>query len=252
MNDGKMKNSEQFTKQASAYAQFRPRYPDALFRHLASLSKSHERALDIGTGNGQAAGCLSQYFREVIAIDPNKEQLSKAKSYPGVVYQNASAEETGQDTASIDLIIVAQAAHWFDLKKFYTEVDRIARPGAILAMWCYSLVSVNPEIDKVIRFFYQEIVGPYWFKERHLIDEKYTTLFFRFEDIKMPDFFIEAKFSIDDMLGYLGTWSAVQHYQKAQGKDPLNLIREDLRKAWGSELRTLHWPLYFRVARLKK
>lgn len=246
----KTMNSDQFTKQASTYAQFRPRYPDALFTHLASLCSIHERALDIGTGNGQAAECLSQYFQEVLAIDPNEEQLSKAKAYPRVRYQKASAEETGQAEASFDLITVAQAAHWFDLKKFYAEVERIARPGAILALWCYPLPSVNPEIDTIVNYLYEGIVGPYWFKERRFIDEEYKTLFFPFENIAMPEFFIDAKFGIRDMLGYLGTWSAVQHYQKAQGKDPLDLVRDDLCEAWGAEIRALDWPLYFRVTRV--
>jgi len=52
------------------------------------------------------------------------------------------------------------------------------------------------------------------------------------------------------MLGYLRTWSACQRYLREHGEDPIELVETDLRRAWGSALRTVRWPLTVRVSRL--
>ena len=70
-----MSFQDHFSKQASLYARYRPQYPAALFEYLASVAPEREAAWDCGTGNGQAALGLAQFFDRVIATDPSEEQI---------------------------------------------------------------------------------------------------------------------------------------------------------------------------------
>lgn len=226
---------EHFADNASAYHQFRPHYPDELFQYLFSLSEKHELAWDVGTGNGQAAIALSEYFREVIATDLKQEQLDVAEHRENIQYIACPAEKAPISDYSLDLITVAQALHWFNLNNFYAEVRRTLKPGGILAAWCYNLPSISPAIDAVVHHLYADILGDtYWPKERHYIDENYQTIPFPFPKIKTPRFTIERSLNFTQWIGYLNTWSALHEYQnKNKGKNPLDFIIHDLEKIWG-------------------
>ena len=109
---------DHFSKQAAGYARFRPRYPQKLFDYLASIAASRQVAWDCGTGNGQAAVGLASVFDRVIATDASEKQIANAESHERVDYRVAPAENSGIGSATIDLIMVAQALHWFDLGPF--------------------------------------------------------------------------------------------------------------------------------------
>src|SRR5688572_12597358 len=95
-----------FSHQAADYARFRPKYPKALFRHLASVSAGRDLAWDCGTGNGQAAVALTEFFAKVIATEPSEKQLSEAQAHPKVEYRRAPAEQTDLADRSVDLVTV--------------------------------------------------------------------------------------------------------------------------------------------------
>ena len=67
--------NDNFSKQASIYAQYRPSYPHELFDYLQSLCPEHEMAWDCGTGNGQSAVHLAEFFKKVYASDPSEAQI---------------------------------------------------------------------------------------------------------------------------------------------------------------------------------
>lgn len=87
--------------EAQAYASARPTYPRELFRHLRELSPAGECAWDAGTGNGQAAVCLAEFFDLVIATDASAEQLEQATANPKVIYRVASSENVSIEDRSI-------------------------------------------------------------------------------------------------------------------------------------------------------
>ena len=111
--------SDHFAAVAAAYADFRPRYPAALLAWLAEHAPARTLAWDCATGSGQAALDLAPHFARVIATDASAAQIATAPAHPGVEYRLAPAEASGLADASIDLITVAQALHWFDLERFY-------------------------------------------------------------------------------------------------------------------------------------
>ncbi len=244
-----MQFKDYFSAQADEYARRRPQYPPALFEYLASLTKEHDIALDCGTGNGQAAVGLAPYFSRVIATDPSQDQLRNAFQHPKVEYRQASAEESGIESGSIDMVTVAQAVHWFDLERFFAEANRVLKPQAVCAIWCYILCRISPEVDAIVDDFYYNVVGPYWPRERALVDDGYRSLHFPFNEIEPPDFTIELEWSLADLFGYLGTWSPVRRFIEANGHDPIDKIAPSLTAAWGDTTarKAVHWPIKMRV-----
>lgn len=249
-----MEFPDHFSRQAQQYSHFRPRYPRALFEYLASLPGTRETAWDCGTGNGQAAGDLAEWFGRVIATDPSASQISHAQRHAKVEYLVTTAEACPLETDSVDLVAVAQAIHWFNLPEFYRQVRRVGRAGSILAAWCYPLATISETIDPVVHRLYADIVGPYWPPERSAIMERYSTIDFPFEEIHPPEFEMTAQWSLADLLGYLGTWSSVARYREQHGADPLALVNRELADAWGPAEITcpVRWPVYLRVGRIER
>lgn len=243
---------DHFSAVAAEYSRFRPRYPESLFAWLAGLVPHTRLAWDCATGSGQAAVALAPHFDRVAATDASEEQIARAHAHPRVDYRRASAEASRLDAGSVALVTVAQALHWFDLERFHSEVRRVLAPGGVIAAWCYGLGTVAPEIDIELRWFYEERVGRYWPGERTHVERGYRDLPFPFDELPVPPFTMEASWPLRALLGYLGTWSAVQEARRHEGTDPMDDLAR-LRTAWGdpATLRTMRWPLALRVGREK-
>jgi ubiquinone/menaquinone biosynthesis C-methylase UbiE len=243
---------DHFSSGSPNYARFRPRYGRELFAHLASLVSNHRLAWDCATGNGQAAIPLSEFFDRVIATDASEEQIQSATRNSRIEYRVAPSEKTDLEATSCDLITVAQALHWFDLPAFYAEAKRVLKADGVLAVWSYNLLRIDPAIDSIVNRFYTDTVGPFWPPERKLVEKGYRDLPFPFEELNAPEFAMTAEWSVDALLGYLGTWSASKRYQKELGQDPIALIESELRRAWPEPGKPLlvRWPLAIRAGRL--
>ncbi len=241
---------DHFSAKSDAYAKYRPSYPAELFAWLATLAPERARAWDCATGNGQAALGLAQHFAHVIATDASDRQLAHATPHERIEYRVAAAESSGLDAGSVDLVTVAQAAHWFDLDRFYAEARRVLRPDGAIVVWAYSVCAIEPAVDRVVGRFYRDVVGPYWPPERGAVDDHYRSFPFPFPEVdRVPEFAMENEWSLDDFLGYLGTWSATQGFVRAKGFDPLPALRAELAEPWGesSTTRRVRWPLHIRA-----
>jgi len=239
---------DHFSRQAADYAKFRPGYPEELFAYLGKVAPSRQVAWDCGTGNGQAAVALAAVFDRVIATDASEKQISKAQPHERVDYRVAPAENSAMQSGTVDLIMVAQALHWFDLDRFYAEARRVLNPNGVLTASAYNLLRIEPVIDEVVNRYYSEVVGPFWPPERELV-EHFADLPFPFRKIDPPKFEMTAQWNLDHLVGYLGTWSATQQFIAARGGDPLGQITDELRSVWGDpqEARRIVWPLILHV-----
>jgi ubiquinone/menaquinone biosynthesis C-methylase UbiE len=246
-----MKFEDHFSELASTYSKYRPTYPKKLFKYLASRCKGHSQAWDCGTGNGQAAISLAEYFDNVLATDASKEQLEQAAKHPKIIYKNDSAEKVSLADKSTDLVTVAAAVHWFNFDKFYAEVKRVLKPDGIIAVWGYHLFTISPEIDNLLVKYYKEILHDYWPERFHYVDTRYADLPFPFEEINPPEFEMITEWNLDQVVGFLSSWSGTKIYQQKVGHHPLNEIWDDLLIAWGDEKfnRPTHWPLYMRIGK---
>lgn len=246
-----MSFKDHFSGHAEAYARYRPDYPGELFAYLASLPPTRALALDCATGNGQAALGLARHFEWVVASDGSLAQLRKAQLHPRVSYIANLAERPALRSGCVDLVVAAQAAHWFDHERFHPQAQRVLRPGGVIAVWTYGLAQVDAEVDAVVEHFYREIVGPYWPPERRYVVSCYRELPFPWQELEPPAFQLQRSWNLETFIGYIGTWSAVQRYAKARGENPLPALQARLASVWnsGGTPRSVTWRLHLRVGR---
>lgn len=206
-------------------------------------------AWDCATGSGQSAVQLTKYFNRVVATDASESQISNALRQQGIKYSVSAAEDSTLATASVDLITVAQALHWFDLPGFTVEVDRTLKKEGILSVWSYNLLTIRPDIDEQINHLYGTVLYDYWPAERALVEGEYKHIDFPFTELKVPIFQMTLDWTLVQLVAYLSTWSAVNAYILEKESDPVEIIYTELLKLWGSPetRRHIQWPLSVRA-----
>ncbi len=250
-----MSFKDHFSRQSAAYSRYRPAYPPGLIDWVSSLAPDRRLAVDCATGNGQAALSLSSRFDQVVALDGSLGQLGSATPGPNVAYVAALAERLPIRDHTVSLVTAAQAAHWFDFGRFHAECRRVLVPGGVVAAWTYGKFRLDdPDggsseaVDAVIDDFYENVVGAFWPPERRYVELGYQTLPFPWREAAAPAFALETTWDLERVLGYLGSWSAVQRYRDHHGRDPLRPLRTALESAWGDAgIRRLRWPVHIRA-----
>lgn len=215
--------------------------------------------VDLATGNGQAAIDLSSYFERVIAVEPSEEQLKQAVKQERIEYRCASAENSQLPNECADLVTVAQAMHWFEFDKFFNEVDRILKPHGVLAVWLYSTNHFeSEEANRVLREFYDGLLGKYWSPLRKLVDEGYASIKFPFEGDRPKHsagsrviVSSSVEWPIRSYVQYVSTWSALKNYRKEHpndAQDVLLTLENDLVKAFNAkgpqDVIKVLWPMH--------
>ena len=243
---------DHFSQDADRYAAFRPRYPASLFRALSDAVARHDLAWDVGCGNGQLSAGLANVFGRVVATDASAEQVAQAAAVPGVEYRCAPAEASGCADGSVDLVTAAQAAHWFDLPAFYAEVRRVGRTGGAVALISYGVCHADERVDPILQAFYWETLAPYWPPERRWVEEGYRSLDFPFEALPAPALSMQAAWTLEQLLGYVDTWSAVKQLRRGPEAAALPAFRQRLARAWGDPKHDcmINWPLALRLGRI--
>lgn len=246
-----IENKDTFGAAAGAYRAFRPTYPTALFAYLASLCAQRKWALDCATGNGQAAVDLARHFDRVAAFDSSPGQIAAAAPHPRVEYRLGSAEALPFPECRFDLVTAAQAAHWFDLPKFYAGLRAIMAPGAVVAIWGYSYCRIDAEIDAIVAEQLLPRIEPYWAEGNRVILERYRTIEFPFAEITWPEFTATHAWTRAGYLSYLGTWSSYRRYVAVHGLDPMPTLDRALAHLWNdAETKPVIFDLVGRVGRI--
>ncbi len=238
---------------AADYVRFRPGYPDQLLAFLVDSSPHTELAWDCGTGSGQVACALAERFARVQATDASEKQLAQATDHPRVSYRCAPAQESGLAPESVGLLTVATAVHWFNLELFYREAARVLSPDGVIAVWTYAPDLLAPAgVGEVVRELGEELLGADWPPGIDWVRSCYKELPFPFREFEVPRFEYALRWSLDDLMGWIGTWSAVHRYRARTGLEPLEGLRARLTAAWpvpDGGVTGLKLPLYKRVGR---
>jgi len=243
---------DNFSRQASLYAAYRPVYPQELFEFLLSQVQQRDAAWDCATGNGQTAAELAKYFISVFATDISQPQLDQASVVPNIVYSLQPAEQTTFEDNSFDLITISQALHWFRFDAFYMEAKRVAKPGGLIAAWAYSLLRISPPIDALIGDYHFNTLKNYWDAERKYVDEEYSTIAFPFTTIQAPPFSIRCYWTLEELDGYLHTWSALQKFIEINQYDPVPDLIEKIKTHWPGDKAEIIFPVHLKSGRIEK
>ena len=241
-------DQDHFSPIASDYARGRFGYPETLYRFLAAHCREHHAAWDCATGSGQAARGLVERFSHVTATDISQELLARAPRHPRIVYRAAPAEASGLDPDSVDLVTVAQAVHWFDLPRFWTEVLRVLKPGGILAFWGYNWPVADPRVDRVLEAFRETIVSA-WPERSAILHEGYRSVHPPLDEIACPALEATAHWDVADYLAHLRSWSAVRYHREKTGEDPVQTFKPAFVAAWPGNRIIVRWPLVLKAFR---
>ena len=244
---------DNFSKQSKLYSKFRPVYPQALYDCILKYTQNLGEAWDCGTGNGQVAKVLCKYFERVEATDISEQQLNEAFQANNINYQCIPAEKTAFPDNTFDLVTVAQAIHWFDFDKFYAEVNRTAKVGAIIAIWGYGTLQVEGQVGELINCFYHNKIHSYWDEERKHIEDSYESIPFPFPEKENHTFSIELRWTLAELEGYLNTWSAVQYYITKNNNNPVTRLMANISKAWDTEEGRIKvaFPVFLMLGKVK-
>ena len=129
---------------AEDYAKYRPIWPPEVFQKISSYLKDGGRsaqvAVDVGCGTGIGTKLLAEHFDKVIGVDISEAMLAEApRDLPNVSYHCGPGEDLSfLQKESVDAIVCAASIHWLDLKVFHKEVDRVLKPGGVLASFVYN------------------------------------------------------------------------------------------------------------------
>ena len=137
-----MDTLSRFSNRVESYIKFRPDYPNDIIVFLQSrgILNANSVIADIGSGTGISSELFLKHGNKVIGVEPNKEMREAGErllaNYKNFVSVNATAEDTGIETGSVDVVVAGQAFHWFDKEKAKAEFKRILKPGGtVILMW---------------------------------------------------------------------------------------------------------------------
>lgn len=242
-----------FSTNSEIYQKFRPHYPSELFNFIYGHVKNFDKVWDCGTGNGQAAVELSKKFNEVTASDFSIKQIQNAFIRANIQYHNLSSEETGFPDSYFDLITAAQSVHWFNFEKYFAEVKRTGKNNSVIAIWGYSLPEIEKNINNIILEFYNLILNDFWDERRKYIETRYKEIPFPFNEIKTPSFNMKTYWTLENIEGFINSWSSVHTYIQTKKINPVPELIKNLENHWNkNETKEINFPLFLRLGIIEK
>ncbi|KAL8615345.1 hypothetical protein ACOMHN_023065 [Nucella lapillus] len=246
---------------AEYYLKYRPTYGRDVFDTIVGFCKETSSAdfslaIDVGCGSGQSSLPLTSYFQKVIGVDVSEPQISKAPTHiPNLSFRVGTAEDLSfAADGSAGLVTAAQAMHWTNTERFYSEVQRVLRPGGAFVAYGYGMPALDePKANEAIDYLYTDILGPYWSDGRNQVEQHYHSFTLPFPGWRRKDSLkIERQWALDELIGYLCSWSAYQTYLREHPLDGtmagLRHRLQELYQAGGGlgSQRDLHvsWPVF--------
>jgi SAM-dependent methyltransferase len=194
---------------------------------------------------------LAPHFDLVIGSDASPAQIAAAPAIDNAAFLIAESEIVPLGDRSVDLVTVAAALHWFASERFFDEVRRVARPGAVVAAWSYGMPRIEvEEVEKVVHDFIDQTLGPFWPAEIQMVLDGYASIDPQFEEIETPTFELNLEWPLGKFLKFANTWSAVTAYFGERGEEPVPLLAAQLENVWDDdELLPVNYSLGFRAWR---
>ena len=134
----------------------------------------------------------------------------------------------------MDLVTVAQALHWFDVEAFYAEARRVARPGALIAVWTYPRPRfADAQLDRRSSWSFTKMSSGRTGRPSGATSRpNYTHAAVSVRRTGRPGIRAGAGVESRPGDGYVSSWSATARYRKALGADPVPLLQASLGAVW--------------------
>ncbi|WP_118972977.1 class I SAM-dependent methyltransferase [Taibaiella koreensis] len=222
--------TQRFSNRVDNYVRYRPSYPAELVIRLQEAYGQGKDLLvaDIGAGTGISSLLFLEAGYRVVAVEPNQAMREQAVAllagYPGFSAVGSTAEDTGLDTGSVDMIVCAQAFHWVDAEKARPEWKRILKPGGPVALiWNERLVGTDFEkaYEALIRKHGRQYVS---LNHRNVGPEQIEA-FFQPQPVRRDTFSNQQVFDYEGLEGRLLSSS----YMPAAGEEGYEAMLADLR-----------------------
>ena len=236
------------TAHTQLYARFRPTYPDRVFEEVLNFLKEKipenrwQIAVDVGCGSGQGTTVLGKYFQKCFGFDVSPAQISEAKDnnrFDNVFYSvslwnhyliwlsinyfesKVSPAETlpNIETKSVQLLTAFEAAHWFDLNKFFEEADRVLVDNGVVAFIGYHVPSLDdnnnsdPGLSKLVEeAYFDPRLAPYKNPKIVPIETHYREMRFpkNYEFFHIENIETSYQDTAQNAIGYMESWSLYQ------------------------------------------
>jgi SAM-dependent methyltransferase len=224
--------TKRFSNRVDDYVKYRPGYPDQLIPFLTDELGLHESDVvaDIGSGTGLLTRLLLDIGNRVFGVEPNEEMRRAAESLLRArgrfVSVDGSAEATTLADDSVDVVVAAQAFHWFDRNAARHEFERILRPGGWVAvLWNSRRVDSNPFMREYERLLVERGVDYDRVDFRHIDASELERFFGEVKERSLP---FEESLDFDTSLGRMLSAS----YVAAPGQEGHDEIVQGLREAF--------------------
>lgn len=242
------------TYTAANYKNFRPVYPARFYEYIKEhFTSKPKKAVDLGCGTGQATLELADLAETVQGIDNSPVMIEQARNskHPANVNFSVGNDRTFAEDfspGSVDLITVAQAAHWFDLEAFYKKAYEILRKDGILAIWGYCDQNIQdyPAVSEITTkySYHPDYLGKHWDEGRDCLrqffsDSKIPATFFRDTEYRVNDsktlspdekLEISKQMTFKDFMDYFRTYSAYHNWVAAHGSPEEDILDRMERK----------------------
>jgi ubiquinone/menaquinone biosynthesis C-methylase UbiE len=226
--------THRFDKRAAVYAKYRPGYPKGILDILRSEIgfNPHTSVADIGSGTGLLSRLFLENGNRVYGVEPNDEMRLHAEqalsSFPGFISVRGRAESTTLKAASVDLITVAQALHWFDGDQAIREFERILGKNGYLCV-LYNDRNINDPFMKA----YEDVV------QKHARDRAEVLDVWRSEPWKednLSTFFHERKYGrftlpneqFLNLKGLLGRMMSASYMPNVDERERFEALSQDV------------------------
>ena len=231
-------NVERFSNRVENYVKYRPGYPHEIVRHLAeNCGLTRETVIaDVGCGPGMSAKMFLENSNRVFGVEPNDAMREAAVEYlaefPGFTPIKGTSDATTLSDSSVDMIVAAQAFHWFDPVSTRAEFKRIARPGGyIVLIWNIRQEETTPFLVEYEQFITTYSVDYHLVRHNNITDREIGE--FLGPDFRTAAFDNIQTFDFDGLLGRLASSS----YMPPQGHERFAPMAEALRSLFAKHER---------------
>ena len=207
---------ERFSNRVTNYVKYRPDYPCEIITYLeANCGLTKETVIaDVGCGPGMSTKMFLENGNRVFGVEPNNAMLSAALKYlsafPNFIPVDGTSHQTTLEDSSVNMVVAAQAFHWFDAEKTRPEFDRILKPGGhIVLIWNIRQETTTPFLIEYEQFISDHSVDYHVVRHNNITEKEISD--FLGPDFRTAKFNNVQEFDFEGLLGRLASSSYMPH-----------------------------------------